>query len=336
MPSSAAFPSSSPSRPTPPQGACAATIGNFDGVHAGHRALVARVVEAARPAGLTACAVTFFPHPSRVLGRAVPPPLLTTRPDRIRLLRAAGIDVVEEVPFSPELAASSPEAFVRTVLVERLAVRHVVVGADFVFGAGRAGTVEVLAGLGNRLGFTVEAVPPVTVENLGVASSTSIRRFVREGDLAAATRLLGRPYHLHGTVVEGARRGRQLGFPTANLRGENELVPPAGVYAGYLDWGEGHEPAAISVGDNPTFGDTGFTVEAHVIRPPDALGTLDLYGRECHLAFVERLRGQERYSGPEALVRLTAQIGRDVESTRRVLSRGAPPESILHFGVAPT
>jgi len=332
MPSSAEVPRSAPRETTPPKGACAATIGNFDGVHIGHRALVARVVDYARPAGLAACAVTFFPHPSRVVGRA-PPPLLTTRLDRTRLLRAAGIDVVAEVPFSPELAASTPEAFVRSVLVERLAIRHVVVGADFVFGAGRAGTVEVLEGLGSRLGFTVEAVPPVVVGALGVASSTAIRRFVREGDLATAARLLGRPYHLDGTVVEGARRGRRLGYPTANLRGDNELVPPAGVYAGFLDWGEGHAAAAISVGDNPTFGDSGFTVEAHVLRPPDAGGTLDLYGRECHLAFVERLRGQERFCGPYALDRLTAQIGRDVESTRQVLSRVAPPESILHFGL---
>jgi riboflavin kinase/FMN adenylyltransferase len=302
-------------------------MGTFDGVHLGHRALIDRAVAHAADHGLTTSAITFHPHPARVLGR-VPPPMLTTRADRRRLLRAAGIAHVVEIPFTPALAASTPEAFVRETLVERLAVRHVVVGPDFAFGAGRAGNVAVLARLGEQFGFTVEALEPVAAGPLGVASSTRVRQCVRDGDLGAAMHLLGRPYHLHGFVVEGARRGRLLGFPTANLRGENELVPPAGVYAGYLDWGFGFRPAAISVGDNPTFGDTGFTVEAHVLPEGIAPGT-DLYGRECHLAFVRHLRGQERYAGPDALARLAAQIAVDVEATRRALAVCPPPSSLL-------
>jgi riboflavin kinase/FMN adenylyltransferase len=336
MPESAALPPLPVTPATAPSAPCAATIGNFDGVHVGHRALIDRVVDTARARSLLACAVTFHPHPARVLGRSTPPPLLTTPSDRVRLLRAAGVDRVALVPFTSELAASTPEAFVRRVLIERLAVRHVVVGADFVFGAGRAGTVSVLAELGARLGFTVEAVAAVTLPGHGVVSSTRVRQCVREGDVSGAAHLLGRPYHLHGVVVEGAQRGRLLGFPTANLRGENELVPPSGVYAGFLDWGQGYRPAAISVGDNPTFGDTGFTVEAHVLRDETQSEALSLYGRTCHLAFVAHLRGQVRFGGPDALAQLTTQIGRDVEAARHVLSRTPPPASILNVDATTT
>lgn len=312
----------------PAHAGTALTIGNFDGVHRGHRALVARVKAAAEARGLSACVLTFDPHPARFLGGRAPPPLLSTPADKRRLLAGLGVDFMIEQPFDADWASLTPERFVSEVLLEGLRCRHLVVGYDFVFGARRAGTVETLRAAAEARGFTVEVVPALAPDGQAVASSSRIRAAVQAGEFPVATALLGRPYHLHGRVVAGAQRGRLLGFPTANLQGDNELLPPPGVYAGWLDWGEGQRAAAISVGDNPTFGDTGFTVEAHVLAEAIAPGT-DLYGRECHLSFAARLRGMIRFSGPNALADLVACIGADVEATRTLLATLSPPASLL-------
>ena len=315
-------------REAPPEGpGSALTIGNFDGVHLGHRALLNRVVSAGNRESLVPTVLTFEPHPARVLGGRPAPPLLTTRADKRRLLASAGIMRLIEQPFTLEWAAQSPEVFVREVLVDALRCRRVVVGYDFVFGARRGGTLETLIAAGRRFDFAVEVIEALAPGEAGVVSSSRIREAIAAGEVERATALLGRPYHLEGRVVRGAQRGRQLGYPTANLQGENELVPPAGVYAGWLDWGETPRMAAISVGTNPTFGDTGLTVEAHVLREQLEPGT-DLYGRECHLAFGHCLRGQVRFSGPDALTHLVAQIEADVQETRRRLTEAVRPESL--------
>lgn len=306
----------------------ALTIGNFDGVHLGHQALLHTVREVARPRGLQSALLTFHPHPARVLGGREPPPLLVTARDKRRLLAAAGLGLLIEQPFDRALASLTPEAFARDVLAEGLRARHVVVGHDFVFGAKRAGNLETLRRLGATLGFEVDVVAARRGPNGEIASSSRIRELIREGRMEAAAALLGRPYHLDGTVVRGAQRGRVLGFPTANLSGENELVPCAGVYCGWLDWGERPRPAAISVGTNPTFGDTGLSVEAHVL-PAFAPPGLDLYGRECHLQFAAHLREQVRFSGPDALADLVRQVHLDIDETHRRLAEATPPASLL-------
>jgi riboflavin kinase/FMN adenylyltransferase len=305
----------------PPSGV---TIGNFDGVHRGHQALLDRVVAwRDRTAGGRAVVLTFDPHPVRVLAPQLAPPLITAPGDRRRLLEVRGIDQVLEQRFDRDFAALPPEAFVDRVLMSALGARYVVVGYDFTFGARRAGTVDVLRDLGAAHGFAVEVVPPQVVGGGLVASSTKVREFVLEGRVEGAALVLGRPFHVAGSVVSGDRRGRDLGFPTANLRPEGELVPRAGIYAGWLDWGEGLHRAAISVGVNPTFAANGLRIEAHVL---DAPPRLDLYGRRVHLYFLSRLRDEKRFDGVEALVE---QIGRDCDEARVRLAAAAPPASLL-------
>ena len=310
----------------------ALTIGNFDGVHKGHRALLEAVTRAACRRALVPAVLTFEPHPARVLGKGRPaPPLLTTRADKRRLLARAGVARLIEQPFTAAWAGLTPATFITEVLVGGLACRHLVVGYDFVFGAGRAGDVATLQQAGPAHGFELEVVPALGCGEAGVPSSSRIREAVERGDLDLARVLLGRPYHLHGRVIEGARRGRQLGFPTANLAVASELVPPPGVYAGWLDVGSGPRPAAISVGDNPTFEGAALTVEAHVIASEAGAPTpaLDLYGRECHLAFTARLRAQVRFSGPNALADLIERIRADVVEVRARLAADLPPESLF-------
>ena len=311
----------------------ALTLGNFDGVHRGHQTLIDRTAIAAGQHGLALAVLTFTPHPARVLARAGgsrrPPLLLTTPADKRLLISRAGANILIEKRFTPTLAVMEAERFAQEVLFESLRVRHLVVGYDFVFGAGRRGTPGLLRHWGAARGVTVEVAEAWSDPVEGVASSSRIREALSAGRVESAAVLLGRPYHLTGAVVQGAQRGRLLGFPTANLRGDNELVPQPGVYAGFLDWGEGQRPVAISVGDNPTFGDTGFSVEAHAFGPGDEPPALSLYGRTCRLSFVARLRDMTRFEGPDALPRLVAQIREDVSTSRAVLSRTPPPISFF-------
>lgn len=307
-----------------PDGPSAVTIGNFDGVHRGHRALIDRVTawRDDHP-GNRAVVLTFEPHPVRVLAPALAPPLITVRADKERLLERAGVDLILEQHFDAEFAALSPETFVEEVLVGALRARLVVVGHDFTFGARRAGTPETLRALGARHGFDVDVVPAQVVGSGLVASSTKVREFVLEGQMEGAALVLGRPFHVAGRVVTGAGRGRGLGFPTANLEPEGELLPRTGVYAGWLDWGEEPRPAAVNVGFVPVFGDGRLKIEAHVI---DAGADLDLYGRRCHLFFARRLRDERRFPSVEALV---TRIERDRDEARSLLAALAPPPSLL-------
>lgn len=300
------------------------TIGNFDGVHRGHQAVLTRLVERARERSAMAVAITFQPHPIAVLFPQRAPTLLDTMEHRLQLLAATGLDAVLVMEFTPELANWSPERFVRDVIVEVLGAREVVVGRDTRFGRRNSGDVNTMRDLGARYGFGVELL-----EDLGVVdgvhptgrrwSSTWIRALVASGEVREAAVALGRPPRVTGVVIHGDHRGRRLGFPTANLSPSSVGVVPAdGVYAGWLvrsgDAGAGETrlPAAISIGTNPTFDGHDRRVEAHVLDRDD----LELYGESVAVEFVDRLRPMLRFTDVDALVR---QMKADVEQCRHVL-----------------
>jgi len=285
------------------------TIGNFDGVHRGHRALLDRVVALAREGGVPACVLTFDPPPRDVLrpGNAVP--RIQALPDRIARLGSVGIDEVVVEPFTLALAALAPRAFADR-LREHLHPSAMVVGYDFRFGKARAGSADDLRAW---LDVPVEVVGALADEG-AVVSSSRIREAVRAGRVDEATALLGRPHEVVGEVVRGDARGRLLGFPTANIASRTPLLPADGIYAVRVDIGDGVlRPGAASLGVRPTFGaGLEHRVEVYLL---DFDG--DLYGRELRVAFVRRLRGEVAYEGADALV---AQIRRDVEDTRKALA----------------
>ncbi|MFH1034241.1 MAG: bifunctional riboflavin kinase/FAD synthetase [Pseudomonadota bacterium] len=289
------------------------TIGNFDGVHRGHQALFAKVLERAAALGGTSLALTFEPHPMRVLRPAVNLPLITPLDQKLRLIQDMGIQVVLCARFDEDFARLSADDFVDKLLVGRLGVAEVVVGYDFTFGHKGLGDMDLLRQKGRSQGFLVHEMGPVIVDELPV-SSTRVRQVVRACDPAAARRLLGRHYRVSGRVVRGfGRGGRLLGFPTANLRSEDELLPGSGVYAVLAELEPGRlRPGVTNIGSNPTFSNGGLTVETHLLDL-DA----DLYGRELTLHFVEHLRGERRFA---SLEELTAQIKSDVEQARHILA----------------
>lgn len=299
----------------------AVVIGNFDGVHRGHQALLAAARAAAAPRGGEVGVLTFDPHPARFFAPALAPPMICPLERRLELLAEAGADFVVVEPFDAALAGMEPEAFVAEVLADSLRAAHVVVGYDFSFGRGRKGNTETLRALGPRHGFTVTIVPPVLVDGL-TCSSTKIREFLLEGRVEGARLLLGRPYDLTGEVVRGAGRGRGLGVPTANVRAEGDLFLKTGIYAARasrLDPTSGAESAswkaAVSVGTNPTFAPDGdvppITVEAYLL---DFDG--DFYGARLRLRFEARLRDERRFASVDELL---AEIKRDVARTREIL-----------------
>ncbi|HTY18457.1 MAG TPA: bifunctional riboflavin kinase/FAD synthetase [Myxococcota bacterium] len=293
------------------------TIGNFDGVHIGHRAILRTVTDRARVLDGEAVVYTFDPHPRKVLQGAAAPALLTTTEQKLELLAAAQIDLVVLEPFTAAFARTPPETFVRENIHARMGPLEVYVGYDFHYGRDREGSMRLLTELGPRLGFAVTIIPEVTMGSRDVSSSR-IRALLAEGAVEEAKLLLGRSYAVRGTVVAGDRRGRTLGFPTANLAPETEILPASGVYAGrarLLDGGS--DPGAIlgavtNVGRRPTFKpDDPPLAEAHLL---DWSG--DLYGRRIELTFETRLREERRFSGPDAL---REQIARDVAEGRRRL-----------------
>jgi riboflavin kinase/FMN adenylyltransferase len=299
------------------------TIGVFDGVHRGHQALIAAAREQADLRGLPLVAMTFDPHPLAVIGPKRAPTSLATLEHRAELLRRAGADVVEVLAFDEDTAAMSPQDFVADVLVRRLGARAVVVGADFRFGHRAAGTLVTLEDEGARAGFSVVGVP-LAGDHGQRWSSTATRALIEAGEVAAAAVALGRPYRIDGEVVHGDHRGRELGFPTANLAASAiapvqtapPTVPSDGVYAGWVRLLDSPDapamPSAISVGTNPTFDGLERRVEAHVLGRDD----LDLYGQAIGVEIVDRLRGQLRFDGADALV---TQMCEDVVNARAVL-----------------
>ena len=292
----------------------AIAIGNFDGVHAGHRALVARAKQLAAAHDAVSAVLTFEPHPSAVLSPQSAPPRLTSLERRLELLDEAGIDVVVVEPFTRELAGLAPAAFVDNVLLSALRARAIIVGYDFSTGAGRAGTTEALRAHADRAGVELDVVAPVEVGG-EVSSSTKIRGLLRAGDLAHAERLLGRPWDVDGTVIHGAKRGRAIGVPTANIAPVSDLVIAPGIYAVTLSVEGGPPlPAVASLGRNPTFVEQGgLVLEVHVL---DWDG--DLYGKRVRTTFVARLRDEAKYESIDALL---AQIHQDIAEARVHLRR---------------
>lgn len=303
---------------------CVVTLGNFDGVHRGHRTLLNQLVETGRDRNLPAVAVTFDPHPVAVLRPHQAPEILTPGPLRDDLLATTGIEGLLVLEFTKEFAQQSPEDFVRETFVRGLDARVVVVGADTRFGYRNSGDVNTLRELGERFGFEV-----VAIDDVGDGerwSSSGVRAALVSGDVARAADILGRPHHVVGTVVHGNHRGKEMGFPTANLSADSlGLVPAEGVYAGWLtrlDLVEGEPdrtmPAAISVGTNPTF-DTNDrrTVEAYVLDRDD----LDLYDERVMVEFVEHVRPMRKFDSVGALL---DEMAKDVETCRRVLTQIVP------------
>ncbi len=296
---------------------CVLTVGNFDGLHRGHQALLGAVLERARALGQPAAVYTFDPHPRAVLAPETSPPQLMTWAQLVDGFERAGIDLLIREAFTADFASLSPESFLRDVIAERVDPAEIFVGRDFHFGKGRAGTGDTLASLAPRLEIRVGILPQVRAGEDDV-SSTRVREALGAGDVEDAELCLGRPYTIWGRVVEGDRRGRTLGFPTANLDPENELIPANGVYATAVRLFEGDKlsdvahPSVTNVGTRPTFEAGRVLAEAHLI---DFDG--DLYGRRIALSFCRRIRAEERFPGADALKR---QIALDVERARELLS----------------
>ena len=286
-------------------------LGNFDGVHLGHQAVLERAVEEGERRGARVVAATFDPHPRAVLGPRVRPKLLTTLELRREALLRYGADEVRVIRFDEELSRKSPEEFVRDVLVGEIGAEVVVVGENFRFGFRAAGRVEELGRLMSSFGGEAYAV--AVRSEAGEISSTRIRELIARGEVGEAAVLLGRPYVLRGEVVVGDRRGRSIGFPTANVLPHAAVVVPArGVYAGFVGVGKAEHPACTNVGMAPTFGRAEDRIEAYLIGFAG-----NLYGRVVDVSFVRRVRSEKRFSGVEEL---KEQIARDVEEARRITS----------------
>ena len=273
------------------------TVGSFDGVHLGHQAVLQEIDRRARAAGRSSVLVTFDPHPLEVVNPGAAPPLLTTGPERLEILAQSPLDYVLLLRFDRHLAGLTPEGFVREILLERCAVRELVIGHDHGFGRGRSGDVETLRRLGAAEGFQVDVVDPVDFGGQHVSSSR-IRRAVAGGDLVTARAMLGRPYSVVGRVGQGERRGRLLGVPTINLSelSPRKLLPPDGVYAVAVEWREGRVGGMMNQGPRPTFEDGRRILEAHLFDFDD-----DLYGEWVRIEWVERLRDVERFDSVEHL-----------------------------------
>ncbi len=281
-------------------------IGNFDGVHLGHQAIIARARSEAAPEGRLTGLLTFDPHPLAVVGARPAPPLIYTPGEKTSVLAGLGLDVLVRQPFDREFAGLSDEAFAREVLAGRLAPFKVVVGHDFRFGSGQAGDLAFLEDAGRRLGFGVISVEEVTVGGLPVRSRR-IRELIAEGRVAEAAALLGRPFHVTGEVVRGGGLGRVLGFPTANILPPDKLLPPDGVYAGETEAGGAWLPSAVNIGAS-RFGRGRRMIESHIL---DFDG--DLGGRVIAVRLLGRLREERGFDDRGSLA---AQIGLDVASIR--------------------
>lgn len=294
------------------------TVGNFDGLHLGHQAIMSTVISRARALDGLSAVYTFEPHPRKILHPERAPRLLTTLEQKLELLESIGVDLTIVEPFDRSFARLPAERFVREILHERIGPLEVYVGYDFRYGRDREGSMRTLTELGPHLGFAVTIIPEVRVGDRDV-NSTRIRELLEEGRVEDAARLLARPYRVRGRVVVGDRRGRSLGFPTLNLAPDNEILPANGVYAGrvrLMDAGEPPAqeglPAAINVGRRPTFKPSDpVLAEAHLLD-----FSADLYGRRIEIGFEAHLRGEERFPSVEAL---KEQIARDVEEARRRL-----------------
>ncbi len=286
-----------------------ASIGNFDGVHRGHQAMLNVLTSRARSDNVPAVAVTFDPHPIALLKPDAAPPALTTIEHRAELLGRYGVDVTLVLPTDRQLLSLTAEEFFDTIIRGRLQTRGLVEGPNFFFGRNRAGNITVLRSLCGNHGLSFDVAPPVTVDEQLVSSSV-IRSLLETGDLAHAVRLLGHPYRLSGKVGHGAQRGRTLGFPTANLVAVSTLIPANGVYAGWVSLDQIRHAAAIHIGPNPTFAEAARKIEVHLL---DFQG--DLYDRVLHVDVLDRVREVRRFASVDDL---QSQLQQDLQSVRAI------------------
>ncbi len=287
-----------------------ATIGNFDGVHLGHKKIIDSVKKEALEKGLSSCVITFHPHPQKVL-QNIDIPLLVPIRERLKLLERQGVDYVACYTFTKELSQISAKDFITNILVGKLNLKHLIVGPDFAFGRKREGNAELLRVMGEQLGFETRVVGPELIDDQ-IVSSTSIRNFLREGNVREASKFLGYDFYIEGSVIEGERRGRQIGFPTLNLDTDWDILPKVGVYAtrAHID-GENKE-SITNVGYRPTFGSDELLIETHVFDFDK-----EVYGKRVRVEFVERIRDEQKFDGPDALV---DQIKKDVLKVKDILA----------------
>lgn len=287
------------------------TLGNFDGLHLGHQKIIRKVAQRATELKTRSLVYTFEPHPLKVVAPHKSPPLILDLEDKVRLIKESGIDCIVLARFTKEFAAKHPREFVLESLVP-LSVKEVWVGHDFSFGKGRTGTVEYLKELGKEFGFKVFVVPAYK-KGGHIVSSSRIRELVKSGLVERASTLLGRNYSIKGKVVRGKNIGKEIGFPTANLNVESDLLPCNGVYAAYAKVGRKTHPAVLNIGFAPTFGGKERSVEVHILDFKD-----NIYGKKMEVSFVRRLRSEKAFSSKEALIR---RIRKDTEKARSILEQ---------------
>jgi riboflavin kinase/FMN adenylyltransferase len=292
----------------------ALTIGNFDGVHLGHQALFRRVVELAKPRNGDTVALTFEPHPMKVLRPQNPPKLISTMDQKTELISEAGIEHLIFLSFNKELADTYAQDFVFKILYQTIGMKDLVVGYDYAFGKNRQGNISLLRSMGSELGFNVHVIPPVAVDDM-VVSSTNVREQVTLGDMTKVRLLLGRYYQIHGIVQEGIRRGGPvIGFPTANLHIDKEdLCPKTGVYVVWVIHQQRRYGGVMNIGYNPTFGGQDLGAEVHIFDFDK-----DIYGQPIKLDLIKRLRNEKKFTGPQELA---AQIKKDINSARLILGK---------------
>jgi riboflavin kinase/FMN adenylyltransferase len=290
------------------------TIGNFDGVHLGHQFIFKRVLEKAREIEGESMVYTFDPHPVEILAPERKPLLITPLEEKLRLIEEQEIDVTICAPFTEKFASQAPEDFVKKVLYDQIKIRHIFVGHDFTFGKDRRGNIALLKEMGRKWGFQAEMVEAVRLEGT-VISSTRIREFVARGEMREAAKLLGRPYALAGKVIHGHGRGsRKLGFPTANLKTSGLLFPKSGIFAVFAIYEGRRYEGVANLGWNPTFQDQKFSIEIHILN-----FNQDIYGESLRVEFIQRLRDEATFRGPEELI---AQIKKDIAQAEKILRTG--------------
>jgi riboflavin kinase / FMN adenylyltransferase len=295
----------------------AVAIGNFDGVHRGHVAIVRRLLQRAAAVGGPAIVFTFDPHPVRILRPEQCPPPLTWTERKAELLAAQGVDWIVAYPTDEALLRLSAREFFERIVCDALAARALVEGPNFFFGHNREGTVDHLRKLAEAASISLDVVLPVVIDG-AIVSSSRVRELVRAGDVEQAGKLLSAPYRIRGMVTHGAGRGAKIGFPTANLQAIDTLLPAQGVYAGIAFLGEASWPAAINLGTSPTFGDSSVRVEVHLIDHDESL-----YGQAMEVDFLARMRDIRPFESPEALTR---QLARDVEDVKRIAAQNPSPQ----------
>ena len=287
------------------------TIGNFDGVHLSHQFICRKLAAEAKEAGAKSLVITFDPHPKMIMHPNIRPfYLVTTLAEKLKLLENCGIDATLVIPFTPEYAKTTAQQFVYEFLGQKLAVQKIIVGHDYTFGQARQGNSDYLIAAGKKLSFMVDIVDAFKAGD-DIISSTLIRNLILQGEVGSVYGYLGRWYNVAGTVVSGRGRGVGLGFPTANLEPEKELLPPPGIYAAFAELASKRYMAALNIGTKPTFADNTFTFEAYLL---DFSG--DIRGKRMNILFVEKLRDIVKFANPEML---KEQIAADVEKTREIL-----------------